>query len=287
MDQRFIAHFHHSDPLPNFETTGQLAYIAQITADDQRYFRCAHVHPEVVEVSFILTGESTYFIDHQSYPVHAGDIVIVNQQTVHEEGWLLPSLHVGLQHVQTPTLPTGHLIEPTASPIIHTRCFSMLADLAIMAYNLLNRADDLQMNLANQLTTELMLPILTSLLVPQAGIVQPKKHTESAAAMRIKTFIDTEYATIPNLAFMATQLQMSPSYIDHQFGDNYYRSPSNYLQSRRIGEAQQALINLPNRAITTIAYDVGFRSLSRFNHVFKNLVGTTPLKFRQAYHQPA
>jgi AraC-like DNA-binding protein len=69
--------------------------------------------------------------------------------------------------------------------------------------------------------------------------------------------------------------------INSQLG---YRNFNDFLNSYRIGEASERLVNplsaqLP---VLTIAMDAGFRSLSSFNTAFRNTHGTTPTAYRRS-----
>ena len=77
------------------------------------------------------------------------------------------------------------------------------------------------------------------------------------------------------------------NYPEHQLrrlinGHLGYRNFSAFLNSHRIGEAKQRLVD-PERARTpvlTIALDLGYASLGPFNRAFKTETGTTPTEFR-------
>lgn len=70
------------------------------------------------------------------------------------------------------------------------------------------------------------------------------------------------------------------SIINEQTGHNF----NNYINQFRITEAKQLLrADVSQRfTISSIAYDVGFNSLSSFNSAFKKFENTTPSKFRNA-----
>ena len=71
-------------------------------------------------------------------------------------------------------------------------------------------------------------------------------------------------------------------YFAHKFKELYDYSPIEYLQRRRIGEAQTLLINT-DLSITTIAYQVGFNSSSYFTTLFKKVVNLSPRVYRNQY----
>jgi AraC-like DNA-binding protein len=54
---------------------------------------------------------------------------------------------------------------------------------------------------------------------------------------------------------------------------------TDYVARVRLEDAKAELLN-PDRRISEIAYDVGFRSLTQFNRVFKRIFGQSPTQFR-------
>ena len=54
---------------------------------------------------------------------------------------------------------------------------------------------------------------------------------------------------------------------------------TDYVARIRLEDAKEELLN-PNRRISEIAYDVGFKSLTQFNRAFKRIFGQSPTQFR-------
>ncbi len=54
---------------------------------------------------------------------------------------------------------------------------------------------------------------------------------------------------------------------------------TDYVSRARIEKAENLLLN-PNPRVSEIAYEVGFRSLTHFNRVFKKIVGESPTEYR-------
>ncbi len=59
-----------------------------------------------------------------------------------------------------------------------------------------------------------------------------------------------------------------------------------YVARVRLEDARTELLN-PNRRISEIAYDVGFKSLTQFNRTFKRVFGQSPTEFRAHMKRPA
>lgn len=259
-----------------------LKYISKIENTDCKYSRCLHSHINTVEISLVRDGEGEYFIDNRKYHVKKGDIVIIGKEVIHHEGHTLPSFCIGINNldISKKLLPNGYLI---TSQFSNPTTFKSLTDIALMSYDLLKKKTPQDDFLANQIICYAMIPnIINSIQYDGSRLFAPVE-TENLFAKKAKNFIEKYYKVIPNIKFIAQNLGISQSYLDHLFSDQYGYSPSNYLNLRRIGEAQTMLILNSQLSVTDIAYEVGFQSLSHFNHYFKDLSGISPLKFRQIY----
>lgn len=60
-----------------------------------------------------------------------------------------------------------------------------------------------------------------------------------------------------------------------------YRNFNDYINHLRIVEATERLTQEPDTPIQNIALDIGYRSLSSFNRAFREIMDTTPTRFRQ------
>jgi len=259
-----------------------LKYISKIENSDSKYSRCLHAHANTVELLLILDGEGEYFINNQNYHVKKGDILVVGKNIIHNEGHTLPSFCIGINSldISNQLLPDNYLI---TSQFSDPNIFKSLTDIASMAFNLLKNKNPQDDFLANLMICYALIPDIINSIQYDSTRLFKSSFTENALAKKARLFIEKYYKVIPNIKFIAQNLDVSQSYLDHLFSDQYHYSPSNYLNLRRIGEAQTLLILDANLTVTDIAFEVGFQSISHFNHYFKDFSGVSPLKFRQIY----
>ncbi|MBC7124333.1 MAG: helix-turn-helix transcriptional regulator, partial [Bacteroidales bacterium] len=84
---------------------------------------------------------------------------------------------------------------------------------------------------------------------------------------------------------LADQLKVSTqeisNYLNKELGVNFF----NYINSFRIEEAKQRLINpaFDYETLLGIAYDSGFNSKTSFNTLFKKETGMTPSEYKKAF----
>lgn len=96
-------------------------------------------------------------------------------------------------------------------------------------------------------------------------------------AVKIKSYIDSKYMDINNLKDFAMQNNKSKSLVSSTFKSEYGISPKKYLNNLRVQEAIYRLVlRGKDEKVVDIAYDVGFKDLSRFNKQFKLFTRNTP-----------
>ncbi len=122
----------------------------------------------------------------------------------------------------------------------------------------------------------------------ERSTLTPEKASEYLE--RLHRFMDLERPhldsgiTLPALAKrLATSTHHLSQVINEQLHQNFFE----FINSRRIAEAQQRLADPANLNInlTEIAFEVGFNSISSFNAAFKKHAGVTPSQYRTAHHR--
>jgi len=80
---------------------------------------------------------------------------------------------------------------------------------------------------------------------------------------------------------IATELDLSIHQLSELINTNLGLGFSQYLRQQRIEAAKELLLSQPKASVLSIGLEVGFSSQSNFYEAFKELVGTTPAKFRK------
>jgi AraC-like DNA-binding protein len=98
---------------------------------------------------------------------------------------------------------------------------------------------------------------------------------QSAIVGKIRRFVDANLhhsALSPSSVVDALELKRATVYrwFDHEGGLGAY------IRNRRLREAADELIRFPQRAITEIAYGLGFKSASDFTRAFRRAYGLSP-----------
>ena len=98
---------------------------------------------------------------------------------------------------------------------------------------------------------------------------------QSAVLGKIRRFVDAnlhQSALTPSSIVDALELKRATVYrwFDHEGG------LGTYIRNRRLREAADEMIRFPHRAITEIAYGLGFKSASDFTRAFRRAYGLSP-----------
>ena len=115
---------------------------------------------------------------------------------------------------------------------------------------------------------------------------RPREPVATAArdrrrAVESALWIDAHSHQEIDLEQAAGQAGVSPFHFLRLFSSVLGVSPHQYLVRSRLRHAAR-LLTEDNKAVTDIAYDVGFNDLSNFVRSFHRAAGVSPLKFRQA-----
>lgn len=80
---------------------------------------------------------------------------------------------------------------------------------------------------------------------------------------------------------LSSSVAISENYISETLSQHLHTNFFQFVNGYRIDEAKKLLLN-SDMLVSSIAYEVGFKSKSTFNSSFKKMVGTTPTAFKNA-----
>lgn len=101
--------------------------------------------------------------------------------------------------------------------------------------------------------------------------------------MRIKKYTDSFFENPITLETLAEALGYSKYHISRILNSNGV-SFNDMLNARRI-KAAETMLRDNNSAVTQIAFNAGFTSITTFNRVFRKIKGCTPSEFREMYRE--
>ena len=108
------------------------------------------------------------------------------------------------------------------------------------------------------------------------------KSADSAIAKAVERLLSRP-ETFSSVSELAREVGMSRRNFNRRFKEETSLTPSQFLGRRRIQLACQLLRNETEKNISDIALEIGFCDQSAFTTQFRERMGTTPYKYRQAY----
>jgi len=105
-------------------------------------------------------------------------------------------------------------------------------------------------------------------------------NEEPPFVTRAKKFIEEHQTEALSLGAVAKAVGMSSFYFCKMFKKFTGINFTNYVTRVRIERAKHLLLN-HNLRVSEIAFEVGFQSLTHFNRVFKQVMGSSPTDYRQ------
>ena len=227
-------------------------------------------------------------VDNRLYPICAGDIVVCNAGVLHgEEPSLVRQIHsysIAVTGAQFEGLPPNCLTDRYTNPVVSC---GQLADHVgqLMQLIYMLSADTAHLGKLCGSLAYSMLLLTQELLNSRARTETIEEHASpSFLAHRVRQYLDKHHSEGLTLASVSEQLNISEYYLAHVFKQEFGIPPMQYVMKRRIGEAQQLLMNteLP---VAEVADRLGYSSVCHFNAMFKKNVGMPPGKFRQSFRK--
>ncbi|WP_165390302.1 AraC family transcriptional regulator [Thalassococcus sp. S3] len=184
----------------------------------------------------------------------------------------------------------------------------LLLNLVFSIFSLVD-ADTVSSTIGYQITT-LASTLLSLMLVAVFGVwglrqrpglaearpdAAPEKYNKSALSLpdqqriarKLNRAMHAEHLyREPDLSLwrLSDHIGVTPNYLSQTLNEHLQMSFFDYVNRSRIEEAKSHLLT-SERAVTDIAYDVGFNSRSAFYTAFKRVTGQTPSAFRKASPQ--
>lgn len=106
------------------------------------------------------------------------------------------------------------------------------------------------------------------------------RMTPAQIAALLKDFLVENYAQDINLNLIANNLNYSPSYLTKIFCQIYDCTPSKYIISLRMSQAQKMLQHNPELSIRQIGEITGYHDQGYFSRIFKKHTGKSPIEYR-------
>jgi len=249
----------------------------------QEGLRSMHLHEDRLELNFILNGNGVIVVDGELCNAQAGDVLIYNCNTLHDENLILDSQIdswcIAVTNLKLPDLPVNHLVKKNFSPRIPCQKVSeQLSQLYPLIHHYAQEKNGYLV--ANALTRAVVLIVYE---IIQTNATAAKKEN-NLIVEKVRRYIEEHYAEDLKLADLAAFANTSEYYLSHVFKKITNYSPQQYLLRRRVGKAQCLLI-YTQLSLSEIAAQVGCNDSNYFSRLFKKIIGISPRLYRQKWRE--
>jgi AraC-like DNA-binding protein len=111
-------------------------------------------------------------------------------------------------------------------------------------------------------------------------IVLVQANAEPAQITHARELIAAQYMNEVTLTMIAKRVGMNRFSFSKRFKQATGANYTDFVSRVRLEKAKNLLLN-PQFRVSEIAFEVGFRSLTHFNRVFKRIAGESPTEYRQ------
>ena len=273
--------------MPLLESFEEPFFIERCRRDDWSIFKAIHFH-NCYEIYYLESGEITYFIDDEVYPIRHGDFIIIPPGVHHKTLPYHQTDHIRIliylkEEFLKDILSDKEIFSSTFSKPLAVMGRSPIAK-RLLCSLLEESAQDGNTDMLRLLTGELML-WLRRWKEQDAHLAEKTPHETGERiydkVSEIARYINHHYMEDVSLSALAKRFYMTPSYLSRIFHQVMQVSYSEYLIQVRIRHAAQLLLHTEEK-ITEIALASGFHSDNHFCKTFRRVMGCSPRKYRTA-----
>ena len=262
------------------------------------FYTYLHCHAEA-QITWIQKGEGTLLTGNSMHPFRDGEIYLIGANMPHlfksDPVYFHPDNDKEVRTVTIFFNPSGKLSALFGLPEmkgvstfvaqmqsgfkVPDSNYSAIAN-AIHAIQQSNGAVQLSLfiNLLNNLSANDNLQTLTS-----GNYAFPMTDPEGMRIASVYNYIMHNYSSALTLEDAALQAHLTPTAFCRYFKKHTRHTFVHFVNKVRVNEACKLLVNGTANSIASIAYSCGFNSITNFNHVFKNITGSSPRDYINGY----
>jgi len=269
------------DQRPFMKSLPRLVHICEVEKSDI-WPRVLHSHQKYTEIVLVREGALTIQLDHVTYRAQKGDAVVYNAGVLHDErpvqGAAFCSYVCGVSDFARQGYPVNYI--PVGNmPVVSMGNRAALVE-SIFRLILEQTLSPERPHGMEESCQYLLAAILSSIMSALGNESCEENRQGFSLGKHIQHYLDQNYKNELNLAVISQELQISIFYLSHVFRQETGYSPMQYVINRRIGEAQNLLIQT-DIPINIISQMVGCPNTNYFNQLFRKRTGFSPGRFRQ------
>lgn len=279
------------EPNKYYTHIDHIFYINHVYRKEPVNMSSYHYH-NVYEICYLLSGERYFFVKDKIYQTKKGNLVILNKYDIHKindisqppyERILIEFNDIFLKDL-LPHLDDTDLFY----------CFNNdlhILDLSLSEQNIMeNKLREMTNEYKNHpegfnscLKAKFIdfLIFINRISKQHKSIPKVSQSHKHKKVSEIVKYINANYAETLTLSDIATKFNYSDNYLCTLFKEGTGFSIIEYLNGVRINESQK-LLRETHLTVTEISEKVGYENITHFGRVFKQITGTSPLKYRKS-----
>ncbi len=239
-----------------------------------------HIH-EYFEIYFNLSGDVSFVVENNTYPVSRGTVIItrpfeyhhcIYHKNLEHDHYCLHFSCAGNKNLLTP------FIEREKGK---NNCITLSNETTSAMVNHLDKL----MQSSDISEIESVCHFLRILQIIQDNNIS--RHTEIPKVIpdnlaKVLDVINTSYQQPISVASLASDIYVSINTLERHFKRYLNLSPTEYIKRKRLSAALTLLKN--NTPVSSVASQCGFSDTSNFIQVFKRSFGKTPYQYLKSGH---
>ena len=251
----------------------QLYFDRNECADDSNFHNPVHYH-DLFEIYYIIEGSCLYFIDHHSYRLQAGDLVLIPEGVIHN------TVYQNTGHSRLLINCAPRFIPAAARPKGYLYRNLEIAD----EVRRLMEAVEAEYNAADRFSEDAVscyLRLLFFLLARHPNHFDSAEE-RSSAVTRAAEWLQQHFTEDVTLPELAAQVAVSPEHLCRLFKKETGFGFREYLGLLRLQKAEQLLKESRAATVAEVASLCGFADSNYFSVKFKELYGVSPKAFQRS-----
>lgn len=240
-----------------------------------------HRHDEE-ELIIITAGSLIHHIDFQVETVQAPAVCYIPQGKLHKlmpgellEGWVITYKN---EFICDTELNFFSKFDTNSTiPLSNNACMTRFSTLCqLIAQESMHPEN-------NHSTVKHLINGLISMVLSERKVyMEQQDPSRSSQKNTFQTFLrilDDNFRRPEGVGFYADKLNMSVRNLNLICKNNFDKSVSEIIETRKLIEAKQLLLN-SDKTISEIGFELGYQEKSYFSRVFKQKMGVTPSEFK-------
>jgi len=250
-----------------------------------------HFH-DTIELVYLETADIMLFVKDNRLHLHSGDLLFINEFEVHRYLYNPEASYVRFvinfkKDLTTPVLKTVGFTDPfeklekTGYLCMHLNARERQS-VQWRLQSLLERQKKRMSDPSDTALAAIRLELSQILLhfISLADAPQPQLGAQEAQICRVIQFIDAHYDEEITLERLQQEMYLNKFRIAHLFKELTGFTVIEYIQHRRVIEAQKKLLHTRD-SVTDIGIQCGFNSVQHFCRVFRKFSHTSPAQYRR------